>query len=93
LVHELSRKQPKTTKELLDIATWHTSGEVAVGANDGWAAPTKATAKGAKDEKKGQKRLPHRIDMMANNGNDDEGANNPSEESIAVVEHDFKQQT
>jgi hypothetical protein len=31
LVHELSREQPKTTKELLDIATRHASGEEAVG--------------------------------------------------------------
>jgi hypothetical protein len=30
LVHELSRDQPKTTKELLDIATQHASGEEAV---------------------------------------------------------------
>jgi hypothetical protein len=33
LVHELSREQPKTTKELLNIATRHASGEEAVGAN------------------------------------------------------------
>jgi hypothetical protein len=31
-VHELGRDQPKTTKELLDIATRHASGEEAVGA-------------------------------------------------------------
>jgi hypothetical protein len=31
LVHELSHDQPKTMKELLDIATRHTSGEEAVG--------------------------------------------------------------
>ena len=31
LVHKLGRKGPRTTKELLDIATSHTSGEEAVG--------------------------------------------------------------
>jgi hypothetical protein len=31
-VHELGRNQPKTMKELLDFATRHASGEVAVGA-------------------------------------------------------------
>jgi hypothetical protein len=70
LVHELGRKSPKTTKDMLDIATQHTSGEEAVGAafilaytgtaaSGGRAAPTKATVKsyrkGAKGGKKGQK--------------------------------------
>ena len=32
LVHKLGRKGPWTTKELLDIATSHASGEEAVGA-------------------------------------------------------------
>ena len=32
LVHKLGRKGPQTTKELLDIATSHASGEEAVGA-------------------------------------------------------------
>jgi hypothetical protein len=32
LVHNLSRKSPRTTKELLDIATSHASGEDTVGA-------------------------------------------------------------
>ena len=32
LVHKLGRKGPRTTKELLDIATSHASGEEAVGA-------------------------------------------------------------
>jgi hypothetical protein len=31
-VHELSHEQPKTTNELLNIATRHTSSEEAVGA-------------------------------------------------------------
>jgi hypothetical protein len=32
LVHNLGQKSPRTTKELLDIATSHASGEDAVGA-------------------------------------------------------------
>jgi hypothetical protein len=59
LVHELDRDQPKTMKELLDIAIRHTSAEEVVGAifiqssgkvasGDSRAAPTKATDKGAK---------------------------------------------
>ena len=32
LVHKLGRKGPRTTKELLDIATSHASGEEVVGA-------------------------------------------------------------
>ena len=32
LVHKLGRKGPRTTKELLDIATSHAAGEEAVGA-------------------------------------------------------------
>ena len=32
LVHKLGRKGPRTTKELLDIATSHALGEEAVGA-------------------------------------------------------------
>jgi hypothetical protein len=58
LVHELSHEQPKTTKELLDIATRHASNKEEVGAtfilgnaraaaNCGRAVPTKATVKGA----------------------------------------------
>jgi hypothetical protein len=59
LVHELSCKQPKTTRERLDITTRYASGEEVVGAafvlgnagavmNGGWAATTKATVKGAR---------------------------------------------
>jgi hypothetical protein len=73
LVHELGCEQPKTTKELLDIITWHTFGEEAVRAafilgnakaviSGGWATPSKATTKGVKKGtkggKKGQKRRP-----------------------------------
>jgi hypothetical protein len=70
LVHELGRKQPKSTKEMLDIITRHASVEEAVGAafvlanagtaaSGGRAAPTmvviKSTRKDAKGGKKGQK--------------------------------------
>jgi hypothetical protein len=59
LVHELSRDQPKTIKELLDIATRHASGEEAIGAifvqncgkvalSGGRGALLKAVGKGTK---------------------------------------------
>jgi hypothetical protein len=67
LVHELGHEQPKTTKELLDIATRHTSGEEAVGAifvqGNGKVAPsgdrvasTTATNKGTKRGGRSDKR-------------------------------------
>jgi hypothetical protein len=83
LVHELGREQPKTTKQLLNIATRHASGEEVVEAafvlgnartasNGGRAASTKATVKsarkGAKGGKKGQKHRPCCIAIMASNG-------------------------
>jgi hypothetical protein len=65
LVHELSYDQPKTTKELLNIATQHASSEEAVGAAfvlgnvaaavDGGTTPTLATTKGARKGAKGGK--------------------------------------
>jgi hypothetical protein len=52
LVHELGREQPKTTKELIDIATRHTSSEEAVGAafvlGNTKAVAVKGTRKGGK---------------------------------------------
>jgi hypothetical protein len=67
LVHEFGHDQPNTTKELLNIATGHTSGEEAVGSNfirdSGRAAPggdrgtvLKTSSKGAKRYAKGDKR-------------------------------------
>jgi hypothetical protein len=67
LVHEHGRDQTKTTKELLDIATPHTSGEAAVGVvyiqRGGMIVPSgkhgalpKAASKGAKRSTKGSKR-------------------------------------
>jgi hypothetical protein len=73
LLHELSRDQPKTMKELLNIATRHASGEEAIEAflvqGDMKAAPIgsqgapfKAVGKGAtrttKSNKRGPKRQP-----------------------------------
>jgi hypothetical protein len=59
LLHKLYHEQLKTTKELLDIATRHTSGEEVVGAtfvlgntkattSASRAAPSKATVKGTR---------------------------------------------
>jgi hypothetical protein len=67
-----------------------------VAANGGRAVPTKATMKGtkngAKGGKKGQKRRHHRVAIVASKGNDDEGANNSSEEFIAVAKCNLKRQ-
>jgi hypothetical protein len=104
VIHE----QPKTTKELLDISTRHTSGEEAFGAavilgntgaavNGGRAAPTKATIKGArkgaKGGKNGQKRQPHRNAIVAGNGDGDKEADDSCEEFVAAVESNFKRQS
>jgi hypothetical protein len=70
-MHELSCDQPKTTKELLDIATRHASGEEAIRAvfvqssgkatpNSSWGAPPKATDKGIKRGARSDKRRPLR---------------------------------
>ena len=51
LVHKLGRKVPRTSKELLDIATSHASGEEAVGAifhhSDGKARRDEGAGEGA----------------------------------------------
>jgi hypothetical protein len=105
LVHELSHEQPKTTKELLNIATQQTSGKEVVGAafilsnveataNGGRAVPTKATAmgtrKGAKGGKKGQKRQCHHIAIVASNGVDNEEVGDSEEECVVAAQHYFK---
>jgi hypothetical protein len=105
LVHELSREQPKTTKELLNIATRHASGEEAVGANftlakEGvaigggqTAPPPNVTVRGTKKgEKKGQKRHSRCLAAMANNDNVEE-IKNSDEEFVVVAERDFKWRT
>jgi hypothetical protein len=108
LVHELGREQLKTTKELLDIVTWHTSGEEAVGAtftlgnvgtgaDSGQAMPTKTTIKGgrkgAKGGKKGQKHRTRHLATMASNDNGGEEIDNSGEEFVAMAERDFKRWT
>jgi hypothetical protein len=71
LVHELGCDQPKTRKELLDIATRHASGEEAIGVvfmlrsakaapSGGRRAPTKATNKGARRGARSDKGGPKR---------------------------------
>jgi hypothetical protein len=102
LVHEIGREPPKTTKELLEITTRHTSSEEAVGAafilaNAGTAMPTKATVKstrkGAKGGKKGQKCQPHDIAITTSNGNSGEEAYSSGVGFVVAVEHDFKRRT
>jgi hypothetical protein len=108
LVHELGREQPKTTKELLDIATRHASGEEAVGAafilgnvkvaaSNDRAAPSKATVKGtrkgAKGGEKGHKRQPWRIAVVASDDCNNEKVDDSGEEYVAAAERDFKRQT
>jgi hypothetical protein len=108
LVHELDCEQPKTTKELLDIATQHASSEEAVraafilgnmgvAANNGQAAPTKATIKdarkGAKGCKKGEKHRPRHVAIVASNSDGSEEAGDSDEEFVAVAECHFKRQT
>jgi hypothetical protein len=86
-VHELSREQPKTMKELLDITTRHASRKDVVGAifvqdsgraapDSGWGAPIKATGKGTKkgtkSDKKGTK---WRLQWVTVTSSYDEGDN------------------
>jgi hypothetical protein len=108
LVHEIDRDPPKTTKELLDIATRHASSEEAVGAgfvlgnmktavSSSRAAPSKATVKstrkGAKGGKKGQKWHPRCVAIMASDDNDEEKADDSGKEYVMAVKHDFKHKT
>jgi hypothetical protein len=107
LFHELDCEQPYTTKELLDIATQHASGEEAVrltfvlgnvkaATSGSRAAPSKATIKGAKKgakgSKKGQKWSPWHISIAASNAFNDEKANDSGEEYVLNIEHNFKHQ-
>jgi hypothetical protein len=108
LVHELSHELPKTTKDLLNIATRHSSGDEAVGAaftlvsagmaaGGGWATPTstivRSTKKGAKGEKKGKKHRPCRLATMASNGDAGEEFRNSDKEFVAPAECHFKRHT
>jgi hypothetical protein len=103
-VHELGHEQPKTSKELLDIATRYASCEEAVGAtfilgntkaatSGSQAAPSKATIKGAKKgSKKGQKQCPQRITVVVSINGDDEKVDNSSEECVVATLRNFKRQ-
>ena len=66
LVHKLGHRGPRTTKELLDIATSHASGEEAVGAvfdrTDGKARRDEATDKGTSDRPAKRKNKKQRRD-------------------------------
>jgi hypothetical protein len=101
LVHELGHEQPKTTKDLLDIGTRHTSGEEAVGAaftmgnakaadEGGRAAPSKVTIKGArkggKGGKKWLKQCPQCVPITASDDSDNEKVDDSSEEYAVAVE-------
>jgi hypothetical protein len=49
--------------------------------------------KGAMGSKKGQKRWPHHVVVVASNGDSDEEAGDSDEECVAAAERDFKHQT
>jgi hypothetical protein len=106
LVHELGRNQPKTTKLLLFIATWHASGEEAVETifeqNSRKAAegcpprqPTRAR-KGAPKATRGggAKQWPQRVTVTTSCdvGDHDKDVGDSDEELIATAERDFKRQ-
>jgi hypothetical protein len=107
LVHELNCDQPKTTKELLDIAIGHASSKEAVGAafilgnvktvtGSNRVAPSKATVKstrkGTKSGKKGQKQHPQLVAVTAGDGCNDEKADDSNEEYVMAAERIFKHQ-
>jgi hypothetical protein len=104
-VHELRCDQLNTTKELLDIATWHTSGEEAVGAayilgyektaaSGSWTAPSKATIKGArkgaKGKKKGLKRHPRWVVVATSSNDDDKEEDDSDKEYVTAIERGIK---
>jgi hypothetical protein len=97
-VHKLDHDQPKTTKQLLDIATRHTSGEEVIGAvfvqgdgktitGGGRGAPPKAADKGAKKgskgNKRGQKRCPQRVAVTTSCDNNDDKEADGSNKGMA----------
>jgi hypothetical protein len=105
LVYELGCYQSKTTKQLLNVATWHTSSEETIGpafvlgnvkavAGGSRAPPQKSTIKGTrkgtKGGKKGQKWHLRHIAVTANNG---EKVVTSDREHVTAMKHDFKCQT
>ena len=83
LIHKLGRKGPRTTKELLDIATSHASGEEAVGAIfdrlDGKARRDEGAGEGASNRstKRKNKKQWHEDSLMA--AADRKGGRKPTE--------------
>jgi hypothetical protein len=103
LVHELSCDQPNTTSELLDITTQHASGEEAIAVvlalgdgkivpGDSRATPSKATGKGAKGGKMGQKWHPRWVTITASGNDDDKEVDDADDEYVMPAEGDFKHQ-
>jgi hypothetical protein len=91
----LGRKEPKITKELLDIAIGAALTLVNAGTTvgSGRAAPMKTTIKsarkGAKGRKKGQKCQPCHLTTMASNNDTEEEINDSDEKFVAATKHDF----
>jgi hypothetical protein len=101
LVHELGHEQPKTTNELLDIATRHAFGEEEVetvfiqssrkatlSGNRGMSttATDKGTKRSIKSDKQGPRRRPHRVTVAANRDDDDNDKDaNDSDEELMAA--------
>ena len=83
LVHKLGRRSPRTTKELLDIATSHASGEEAVGAIfdrlDGKAKRDKDAGEGASNRSAKKKNKKQRRDDSLTATADRKGSWKPTE--------------
>jgi len=83
LVHKLGRKGPRTTKELLDIATSHASGEEAVGAifnhSDDKARRDEGAGEGASNRSTKRKNKKQRRDDSLVAATDHKGGWKPAE--------------
>ena len=83
LVHKLGRRGSRTTKELLDIATSHASGEEAVGAifnrSDGKARRDKGADEGISNRSAKRKNKKQRHDDSLVAATDRKGGRKPTE--------------
>ena len=83
LVHKLGRRGPRTTKELLDIATNHASGEEAVGVvfdrTDGKARRDEAADEGTSDRPAKRKNKKQRRNNLLMSAADRKGGRKPAE--------------
>ena len=83
LVHKLGHKGPRTTKELLDIATSHASGEEAVGAifdrSDSKARWDEGAGEGASNRSTKRKNKKQRCDDSLVAATDRKGGRKPTE--------------